>query len=248
MLISKKGISYEEWVEERKKGLGGSDASVVLGLNRRKSRMALFLEKTGQIEPPSAGERAYWGTVLEDIVAQEFVRRSGKKIRRRNFIFQDIDREIVGMYSDRSRGRRAPARNQRGASRKAAPLFVALKDFHPHPLYNPQVPLYAHRKNRERRWPDDGFQPVQRGPAEIGPQPDAGGQGPRRCGGEHQRGGPVALRDGAALPDPQGASCSLRRLRRTGRVFPGTSTYKTKGGVLCGVAASRGRTSGPSRA
>lgn len=104
-VISKKGISYEEWIEERKKGLGGSDASVVLGLNRWKSRMALFLEKTGQIEPPSAGERAYWGTVLEDIVAQEFVRRSGKKIRRRNFIFQDgeypflianIDREIVG--------------------------------------------------------------------------------------------------------------------------------------------------------
>lgn len=51
-VISKKGISYEEWVEERKKGLGGSDASVVLGLNRWKSRMALFLEKTGQIEPP----------------------------------------------------------------------------------------------------------------------------------------------------------------------------------------------------
>lgn len=33
-VISKKGISYEEWIEERKKGLGGSDASVVLGLNR----------------------------------------------------------------------------------------------------------------------------------------------------------------------------------------------------------------------
>ena len=103
--IAKNGISYEEWIEERRKGLGGSDASVVLGLNRWKSRMALFLEKTGQITPPPAGERAYWGTVLEDIVAQEFTKRTGKKVRRRNFIFQDeeypflianIDREIVG--------------------------------------------------------------------------------------------------------------------------------------------------------
>lgn len=105
MAINKSGISYEEWINERKKGLGGSDASVVLGLNRWKSRMALFLEKTGQITPPPAGERAYWGTVLEDIVAQEFTKRTGKKVRRRNFIFQDeeypflianIDRKIVG--------------------------------------------------------------------------------------------------------------------------------------------------------
>jgi putative phage-type endonuclease len=105
MAINKSGISYEEWINERKKGLGGSDASVVLGLNRWKSRMALFLEKTGQIEPPKASERAYWGTVLEDIVAREFARRAKKKVRKRNFIFQDdeypflianIDREIVG--------------------------------------------------------------------------------------------------------------------------------------------------------
>lgn len=104
-LVSTLGMSREDWLNERKKGLGGSDASVVLGLNKWKSRMALFLEKTGQIEDQPAGERAYWGTILEDVVANEFIKRTGKKVFRRNFIFQDseypflianIDREVVG--------------------------------------------------------------------------------------------------------------------------------------------------------
>jgi len=105
VLVSTKDMTREEWLEHRRCGIGGSDAAAILGISRWKSPMALYLDKTGQIEKQPAGERAYWGTILEDVVANEFTKRTGKKVFRRNFIFQDseypflianIDREVVG--------------------------------------------------------------------------------------------------------------------------------------------------------
>ncbi|KYD07674.1 YqaJ viral recombinase family nuclease [Saccharococcus caldoxylosilyticus] len=99
-------MSHEEWLQARTRGIGGSDASVVLGLNKYKTPFELWLEKTGQVLPEdSQSEAAYFGTLLEDLVAKEFEKRSGKKVRKRNamfrhpeheFILANIDRFIVG--------------------------------------------------------------------------------------------------------------------------------------------------------
>lgn len=99
-------MSHEEWLQDRQKGLGGSDVATVLGLNKWKSPYQLWLEKTGQVElDHSESEPAYWGTVLEEVVAKEFTERTGLKVRRRNQIFEhplhpflraNIDRDVVG--------------------------------------------------------------------------------------------------------------------------------------------------------
>jgi len=99
-------MSRQEWLDTRTRGLGGSDASVVLGLNKWKTPFELWLEKTGQVTPTEIqNDAAYFGTMLEDIVAKEFELRSGKKVRRRNAMFQhtdypfilaNVDRMIVG--------------------------------------------------------------------------------------------------------------------------------------------------------
>lgn len=106
ILANTSEMSHEEWLQARTCGLGGSDASVVLGLNRYKTPFELWLEKTGQVLPEdSQSEAAYFGTLLEDLVAKEFEKRSGKKVRKRNamfrhpeheFILANIDRFIVG--------------------------------------------------------------------------------------------------------------------------------------------------------
>ncbi|HAP3795291.1 TPA: endonuclease [Enterococcus faecalis] len=106
MNISTLNMAHQEWLVDRKRGIGGSDVSTILGLNKYKSVYQLWLEKTGQILPiETDSEPAYWGTVLEDIVAKEFQERTGKKVRRRNQVFEhslhpflraNIDREIVG--------------------------------------------------------------------------------------------------------------------------------------------------------
>lgn len=62
-------MSRIEWLQERTKGLGGSDAGVVLGLNKYKTAFELWLEKTGQVEPQEIDSEAiYWGNeMLEEI-------------------------------------------------------------------------------------------------------------------------------------------------------------------------------------
>ena len=77
ILTSTEGLSYEDWLDWRKKGIGGSDASVVCGISQYKSPVELFMLKTGQTESEEAGEAAYWGKTLESVVKAEFTKRTG---------------------------------------------------------------------------------------------------------------------------------------------------------------------------
>lgn len=98
-------LSREEWLELRKKGLGGSDAAAACGLNKWKSKAQLYFEKTGQVEKDIDNEILRQGRDLEDYVAKRFTEATGKKVRRNNFmmvdteypfLLADIDREVVG--------------------------------------------------------------------------------------------------------------------------------------------------------
>lgn len=97
--------SYEAWKENRLKGIGGSDAGAVLGLNPWKSPYMLWCEKTGRIKNDEDNEAMRLGRDLEDYVAKRFVEASGKKVRKTSFSYQNkeypfmlanVDREIVG--------------------------------------------------------------------------------------------------------------------------------------------------------
>ncbi len=98
-------MTYEEWKAARMKGIGGSDAAAAIGVSRWKSPLQLYLEKSGEIEQPKTGEAAYWGNVLEAVVADEFTKRTGKKVQRVNrilihpeyqYMIANIDRRVVG--------------------------------------------------------------------------------------------------------------------------------------------------------
>lgn len=103
--ISTKEMERIEWIQLRKSGLGGSDAGTVLGFNRYKTPFQLYLEKTGQYEEVVDNEAVYFGNELEDFVAREFAKRTGKKVRRMNrflrhkqypFMTANLDRVVVG--------------------------------------------------------------------------------------------------------------------------------------------------------
>ena len=80
-------MSRLEWLRYRQKGIGGSDAAAVLGLSRWKGPIDIWLSKTQEImQDDGQSEAAYWGTVLEDVVAREFMKRTGFSVRRRNAI------------------------------------------------------------------------------------------------------------------------------------------------------------------
>lgn len=105
-LVSTLDLSYEQWLEYRKKSVGGSDCATIIGLNKFKSPYSLWAEKKGFFENSSEDtEIMRQGRDFEEYVAQRFCEAIGKKVRKRNYIFlhndydfisANIDREIVG--------------------------------------------------------------------------------------------------------------------------------------------------------
>lgn len=102
---STRDMTREQWFEERRKGIGGSDAAAVAGLSRYRTPIQVYMEKLGLIEPPEENEAMYWGKKLEDLVAEEFSLRTGLKVRRKNAILRhpehswmlaNVDRVIAG--------------------------------------------------------------------------------------------------------------------------------------------------------
>lgn len=91
MIIKQDGLSHEEWLENRRKGLGGSDAGAVLGFNKYTSPYKLFLEKTGLYKSETDSEAAYFGTLLEDVIRQEFSKRTGKTVVATNDLYVHDD-------------------------------------------------------------------------------------------------------------------------------------------------------------
>ena len=107
-------LSRPEWLNARRKGIGGSDAAAILGLDPFKTPLAVYLDKRGELPDDDAGEAAEWGNRLEPMVAAAVTERvnaqradEGKPpvvVRRRKAILQhpsrdwmlaNIDREIL---------------------------------------------------------------------------------------------------------------------------------------------------------
>ena len=67
--------SHEEWLNNRKNGLGGSDSSIILGISPFKTNIDLWLEKTGQKEPEdiSDDEKVKYGHEAEDSIRNLFM-------------------------------------------------------------------------------------------------------------------------------------------------------------------------------
>jgi len=95
VLVSTENLPYEDWLDYRKFGIGGSDASVVCGINRYKSPVELWLDKTGQLPTQEAGEAAYWGTQLEALVRAEFTKRTGISVSKPSVILQSEEHPFM---------------------------------------------------------------------------------------------------------------------------------------------------------
>lgn len=83
-------VSQEEdeagWLAARSRGIGGSDVGAICGINPWTTARHIYLKKTGQFIDgvdnfdAASKDRMHFGHMLEPIVADEFARRTGKKI------------------------------------------------------------------------------------------------------------------------------------------------------------------------
>ncbi|CAK1344382.1 phage-type endonuclease [Burkholderia pseudomallei] len=79
-------MDREQFLIERKSGVGGSDAAPILGLSPFKTAYEVWLDKTRTElvdNDVDTLERVQFGRLMEDIIAREYARREGVKVRRR---------------------------------------------------------------------------------------------------------------------------------------------------------------------
>lgn len=81
ILVETEGLSREEWLKWRKRGIGGSDVSCLLGINKWKSEIELWLDKTNQTnEPAVENEAMQWGNIMEPIIRNHFAEVMNKPV------------------------------------------------------------------------------------------------------------------------------------------------------------------------
>lgn len=95
----------KDWLEIRRSGIGGSDAAVIVNLNKYRSPYLLWLDKLGQLEEVEQNEAMRQGSDLEAYVAKRFTEETGKRVRRRAQVIKNpkypwalanVDRWIIG--------------------------------------------------------------------------------------------------------------------------------------------------------
>ena len=105
IIVDVKDLTHEEWLNWRRKGIGGSEVGAICGLSKYKSAYAIYLSKIDELPYEKQSEQAHFGDVLEEVVAREFARVTGKKVRKKNkmlrhkdhnFMLANIDRLVVG--------------------------------------------------------------------------------------------------------------------------------------------------------
>jgi len=94
----------EEWLAERKTGIGGSDAAAVLGVSPYKSALDLWREKVSdESESDAATTVMLMGNYLEPLAADLYAQETGRQMRRQplrrhpehTFMIGNVDRQIL---------------------------------------------------------------------------------------------------------------------------------------------------------
>jgi putative phage-type endonuclease len=99
----------DTWLAERRKGVGSSDVTNILGLHG--SQLTVWHEKLGHLPELEQNEPMLWGTLFEDTVAQEWARRNRSVVRRvglvaniaEPYLRATLDRRVVECPLNRDR-------------------------------------------------------------------------------------------------------------------------------------------------
>lgn len=85
----------EAWLEQRRKGVGGSDVAAIMGLSPYRGAYEVWAEKSGLIEAPDISDRpaVIWGNILEPVVGDHYAENHpDREMRRLNAVCQSIER------------------------------------------------------------------------------------------------------------------------------------------------------------
>jgi len=95
-----------DWIRESIKGIDGCDAAAIMGVDRTRNAVDVYIEKIGRVKKINILEDTlYFDSKLEELVAREFAMRTGKVVRKDSrqkydndykFMIANIDRKVTG--------------------------------------------------------------------------------------------------------------------------------------------------------
>lgn len=77
IIVAPAGLPRAQWLDVRRRGIGGSDAAAIIGLDRYAGAFQVYLDKIGELPDLPENEAMEWGRRLEPVVADAFAERTG---------------------------------------------------------------------------------------------------------------------------------------------------------------------------
>lgn len=68
------------WLEERRKGIGGTDAAAILGFSKWATSYDTWLAKTNRAPKKPDNPAMWWGRELEDLISRRYHERTGRAV------------------------------------------------------------------------------------------------------------------------------------------------------------------------
>lgn len=99
-------FDLSDFLKSRQSGLGGSDIATLFGINPYSTKLELYLQKRGEIEPTADTRLTRTGRAMEQVIAVMVAEREGAKLRKINrtlrhpkhdYLIAHIDRDFVGI-------------------------------------------------------------------------------------------------------------------------------------------------------
>lgn len=70
----------QKWLAERRTGLGGTDASAIMGVSRFKTPMQVCLDKWGELPEQPDNDRMRYGRMQEPVIRQWYADQTGRSV------------------------------------------------------------------------------------------------------------------------------------------------------------------------
>lgn len=86
----------DEWLNERKTGLGGSDIGAILGLSPYRTPVDVWAEKTGRAPGQEETLQMRFGTYAEEFVAREYTAKTGNAVQRFTSMLHHSTAPVLG--------------------------------------------------------------------------------------------------------------------------------------------------------
>ena len=91
----------DQWLKERQTYLGGSEIGAIVGVNSYKTPLDIYFSKVGELEQTELSEAAKWGTRLENVIAEVYAEKTGKRVWEEKKVIRHKDYPFLAANIDR---------------------------------------------------------------------------------------------------------------------------------------------------